>query len=452
MARWQSAIVLNPNAAGKRLWQLKPSGDGFVVQSEKSLLASDTLPSGVATKDWKTLVSPKLNVALLPPDRVFLRAIQLPASDITEIKQMVELQMEKLSPLPVTHVLWSIYLLPQVDATPESLRTVIVIIAGRSAVEEYLGQLETQGFLADRLEAPGLDQLLALSIRDEGVWIVSGALGEPALVAWWFGNTLQNISFLPLSAGVDRGQQLKTQIEQIAWAGELEGWLTATPKIYLVATLTEARYWEGIFTEGGQEVNVIAPLSEGQLMARSAQRCGSDDSSNLLPPDVAKRYHQQFIDSLWIRGAFAVLGLYLVGVAIYFGALFMLQHQYNGQKSYYASLGAAHTNALKDSEQLKILNRREALKFAALDCWKAVAENLPESVSIEHLYFDHHKVDLDGSLADDDVQTLLNFNDALRTVPNPNKPDEVLFSEVVAPTISQSKWRFSCTLKNGVDE
>src|SRR5580658_8367372 len=113
MARWQSAILLHTSAAGSRLWQLSPSGDGFKVEDEKALLANDPLPSGVATKDWKTLFRRKLNMAWLPPDKAFLRAIQVPACDAAEVSQMVELQMEKLSPLPVTHVVWSVYLMPR---------------------------------------------------------------------------------------------------------------------------------------------------------------------------------------------------------------------------------------------------------------------------------------------------------------------------------------------------
>ncbi len=343
--------------------------------------------------------------------------------------------------------------MPVVDPKPETLRTVIVIIAGRAAVEEYLGQLEGNGFLADRLEAPGLDQLLALNIRDDGVWIVIGALGEPALAAWWFGGMVQNITFMPISAGLERGQQLKTQIEQIAWAGELEGWLPGSPRIYLVATLTEGKYWESIFADGGQEVNVIAPLPEGQLIARGAQRVGGDDSTNLLPPEYAKRYRQQFIDGLWMRGAFAVLSLYIIGVLIYFSALFALKHQFNIEQGNLAVLGVAYTNAQKDVAQLRILHQRDALKYAALDCWKVVAENVPENVSIDNLSFDHQKLELWGSVAAEDDQTVLDFNASLRNATSPNNPNETLFADVSPPAFpSQSKWRFSCTLKNAGNE
>ncbi len=456
MARWQSAILLDTSAAGRRLWQLSASGDHFAVQAEKALLANDSLPAGLVAKDWKSLFRAKLNIAWLPPDKVFLRAVQLPASDAAEVAQMVELQLEKLSPLPVTHVVWSVYLMPRPAGKADALQTAIVMIAARSAVEEFLGQLETQGFLADRLEAPGLDQLLSVNIGEEGVWIVPGAAGEPALVVWWYGDTVQHVTLVALPPGPERGPQLRTQIEQIAWAGELEGWLPGPPKVHLVANPPEARFWEPFFKDAGEQIDVIAPMAEAQLVARSAQRCADNAATNLLPPDFTTRYRQQFVDGLWMRGLFAVLSLYVIGVLIYFGALYTLNLKFNRDKDYLASITQSYTNALKDSAQLQILKDRQLLKFAALDCWKAVAENLPESVSIDIIYFDRKKFELAGTASADDQDAVLTFNEALHHATDPNKGDQLLFANVSPPKIdlsgSTARWGFTCQLRDNGNE
>jgi hypothetical protein len=342
--------------------------------------------------------------------------------------------------------------MPRPANKPDALQTVIVIIAARSAVEEYLGQLETQGFLADRLEAPGLDQLLALDINQEGVWLVPGAPGEPALVAWCYGGSVQNVTLVALPTGLERGPQLRTQIEQIAWAGELEGWLPGPPRIHLVANPTEAGFWVPVFEQAGDEIRVIPPPPEAQLVARSAQRCAHDAGTNLLPPEFATRYRQQFVDSLWLRGLFTVLSLYVVGVLMYFGALYALKVKYNRVKWDLAQISQPYTNAQKDSEQLKILNERQSLKFAALDCYKAVAEHLPEGVTINDMYFDRQKFELRGTVTSDEQDSVLNFNEELRHVPNPGKPEENLFAEVIPPTFpsirnNTTDWRFVCKLK-----
>jgi hypothetical protein len=456
MARWQSAILLHTNAAGRRLWQLSANGDKFAVQSEKAMLSTDSLPAGLVGKDWHTLLRPKLNIAWLPADKVFLRAVHLPASEAADISQMVEMQMEKLSPLPVTHVVWSVFMMPRPADKPDSLQTVIVIIAARSAVEEFLGQLEAQGFLADRLEAPGLDLLLTVDMREQGVWIVPGAAGEPALVAWWYGGAIQNITLVSLPPGLERGGQLRTQIEQIAWAGELEGWLTGTPKIHLVANPQEARFWEPVFKDAGEEIDLVGLMPEAQMVARSTQRCAADPTTNLLPAEFTKRYRQQFVDGLWMRGVFAVLSLYVIGVLIYFSALYVLKHKYDQVKGDLAKISGSYTNALKDRDQLQILKDRSELKFAVLDCYKAVAEHLPESATIDDFYFDRKKLELRGSVSVNDQGDVLNFNEELRHIPNPNRPDQLLFSVVSDAPMQvhgdRADWRFNCELKEGNGE
>ncbi len=115
-------------------------------------------------------------------------------------------------------------------------------------VEEFLGRLERDGFLADRLEAPMLDQLEAVPPTEDGAWLFPLSLGgqNAALVAWWFGGALRNLSFVTLPAAGDRAKELKDQLAHLAMAGELEGWLTAPPKWHLVADPVNATEWESI--------------------------------------------------------------------------------------------------------------------------------------------------------------------------------------------------------------
>ncbi|MGZ4988935.1 MAG: hypothetical protein ACXWBP_12875, partial [Limisphaerales bacterium] len=118
MARWQSANVLHTTPGGRQLWRFNASGTGFAFAEEQKLGVNEPLPADLVAKDWRTLLRSKLNVAWLPPDKVFLRAVQLPSSDLNEIRAMVELQIEKLSPLPVTQIVWSIQVLPNATQAP----------------------------------------------------------------------------------------------------------------------------------------------------------------------------------------------------------------------------------------------------------------------------------------------------------------------------------------------
>ena len=67
------------------------------------------------------LWQPRLNIAWLPTESVFFRVVQLPPSTFAETLAMVELQLEKLSPLPVGQMLWGLYVLPRRRTRPRTI-------------------------------------------------------------------------------------------------------------------------------------------------------------------------------------------------------------------------------------------------------------------------------------------------------------------------------------------
>jgi hypothetical protein len=453
MSHWYSANVLQSMPGGRRLWRFSARGSRFVLEGEKTLTLQEPAPPAAVAKNWQTLLRPRLNVAWLPPDKVFLRSVQLPGADAAEIAAMVELQLEKLSPLPVTHIVWSYYLMPRSEDKPDALRTVIVIIAARSYVEELLGGLERQGFLADRLECPGLDQLLSAKMNGDGLWFFPGGEGEPALMAWHYGGTIQNLTLLPLPEGPERASDLKAHIEQIAWAGELEGWLTAPPRIHLVAGPAEGEKWKRLFEEwAGTGVEAAAPAAPAELAAWSAQRAGNNAATtSLLPREYSARYHRQLMDRLWLRGAMAVVSVYLLVVLGYFAALYEMKRNNVEAHAKLASLGPDYTNALLHEMQIKLLTERQNLKYAALDCWKAVAENLPEDLTLETFYFNRYKIDLGGNGNTEQQDDVYALQDGLKRERDASRTN-LLFTNVTLNSVriqtGKIAWNFTCNLKS----
>ncbi len=416
MARWHSCNVLQVRAAAQQLWQFDTRNGEFVLNREQAGPLGQRLPANLVTKTWRSLWQHKLNVAWLPPENVFLRVAQFPHSSFEETLAMVELQLEKLSPIPVTQVVWSIQVLPHAAG---NLQTVIVILAERKAVEEFLGQLEGQGYLADRLEIPALDQLQATVVKEDGAWLYPGACGgeNSALVAWWYGGVLQNLNFITLPATGDRAASLREQLTQTAWASEMEGWLTSPPAWHLVAEPATAAVWEAALRKGLDEpVVVTAPPAGAELAALTAKRAASaEPKSNLLPAEFAARYREQFVDRLWMRGLLTVGGVYVLVVAIYLGAVQVLAMQVNRVGDQVKGLGGTYTNALRLRDRYDVLKERKELTFAGLDCWKTVAELMPETFRLEALSFtDGKKLVLNGTAPAAEVTQLYDFHDKMR--------------------------------------
>lgn len=454
MARWHSANVLQAAGATRRLWQFTLRGDNPNLSREEAKLPTEPLPTKLISKDWQTLYQPKLNIAWLPADKVFLRVVQLPPADtFEETASMIELQLEKVSPLPVAQVVWTFELLPKKTG---QLQTAIVVIAGRHLVEEFLGKLETTGYLADRLEVPFIDQLLATQANADGVWIYPGHAGDEntCLVAWWYGGVLQTVSLLHLPAE-DRGAFLRDQIAQMAWAGELEGWITSPPRRFLVATPEIAAIWQPMLQEGEQPIEIVAPLPDTEIARLTARRAARENAAaSLVPPEFTARYRQQFVDRIWMRSLFAVAIVYLFGVLIYLAVVQIVDINVGKIEQQARNLSPSYTNAIRLKDQVRVMQDQLNLQFAALECYKAVAQHLPESVQLDTFNFSEGKsLRLSGTAPAGSQNKLTEFSDELRRVTSNNQP---LFSRVNVPSVrlrgNDVLWNMEAELARGGSE
>jgi hypothetical protein len=461
MARLHSCNILRSAGTDRQLWQFQAQGS-FPLAREQQAGGGEPLAAHLAQKSWGQLWQPRLNVALLPPENVFFRVVQLPPSSLAETLSMVELQLEKLSPIPVGQIAWNVYVVPPPAAAPgNDLQTLIVVFVERRVVEDFLGELEGAGYLADRIELSALDQITATPIDGDGAWIYPGLSGGPntALVAWWYGGKLQSLSPLTLPTEGDRAESLKEQLSQMAWAGELEGWLTALPQWTLVGDDDVVAQWEAPLRAGlDAPVRQAKPLPAAELAALTAKRAvASNGQASLIPPEFATRYRNQFFDRLWIRGMFAVGVVYFILVAIYFAAVSVQDYRVGRVEARAEALGTDYTNVLQLRERHQILKTREELKFAALDCWKITAELLPETLTLDSFTFsDGRKFALSGSAPADAAADINKFyGDIMKTTLNgeqlfaPNKGQQLNTRPGPGGIVI---WNFSLELKRAEGE
>jgi len=324
-------------------------------------------------------------------------------------------------------------------------------MAPRHLVEEYLGQLEGQGYLADRLELPLLDELRSTRIKGNGAWIFPNLGGRDGtfMAAWWYEGVLQNLSIAHLPPGEARGKGLQEQLAQASWAGELEGWLTSDPIYHLVTDEATAAQWLPLF-DPAQAVEILPPLPLQELAAQTARRVATNGSStNLLPPEYAGRYRQQFMDRLWMHGLGAILVLYVLGVIVYFGFVQAASYRYGKVQDRLAELGPEYTNTIKLHEELKVLQDTLELQYAALDCYRSVADTLPTELTLNQMNFERgRKVTFFGTSPTEDRSKVNDFN--ARLMDHMNRGQR-LYSRVNPPSGQQNQtmfsWNFSCDLK-----
>ena len=76
--KWSSCNLLEPATEGSRLWQFSVSSKKVKLSGELRVAEGDDPPAKAVAKDWSDLISRKLNIATLPPEKVFLRVVDLP--------------------------------------------------------------------------------------------------------------------------------------------------------------------------------------------------------------------------------------------------------------------------------------------------------------------------------------------------------------------------------------
>lgn len=449
--RLHSCNVLEIGSDSRRVWQFEIDEDSPKLASELQKAGPEPLPAKLVAKDWRHLYQPRVNIAWLPADQVFLRAIQLPAAERAELLSMLEFQLEKLSPLPVAQVVWSFEMLPTVA---ENGVTVIVIIVSRAAVEDFLGKIEGGGYLPDRLEIPQLYEVLAANYAEDGVWIYPDREKgrNLCLAAWWFGGVLQNLQLLNVPPADTTGAVLREQLLQIAWAGEMEGWLKFPVRWRLVAAAEIAAVWKPMLVDlSEEEIVVEEPIPKQELANFASRRVNEGRSgANLLPAEYAVRYQQQFVDRLWMGGLLGLTAVYMAGVVVYFIALQGYKIKQSSVENKALALATSYTNTLRLKERVQVLQDQLNLKYAALDSFKFSSELLPEGLVLTSFVFGRGQtLELNGTAPQEDANKLSDYNDAMRVAAINDQP---LFRSVQPPTSNirpgaqTISWSFRCEL------
>ena len=432
--------MLEPATEGSRLCQ-------FSVSSKKVKLSGDLrvadlieLPAKAVGKDWSDLLRRKLNIATLPPEKVFLRVVELPECEPDELLPMVEFQIEDLSPLPMAQAVWSAEAVPGSTGT-EGNQTVLVMIAERGVVEGRLDELEAVNYLADRVEVPLLRELVPGEPREDGahIQLVQGADSVLALVSWWFDGRLRDVNSFNLPDTAASRDELVEKINSVALAGEVAGWMPDEPACHLAKRGDVAADWNTALAKCFGRIREVEPMSEVDLATAAVEFTARTTAPGLMLEDYSARNRQRFQDGLWMQGIKGAVALMLMGLCIFFAYGSWLQGNLEDLNQQVKVQGLQYTNALSLKAKMQTLKKQEALKTAALNAWSEVAIGLPGELKFTQLMFSSDRT-LEGNTsrklrivgtADDGKETFIDdYNLVLARMEVKGREGQKLFSSV----------------------
>jgi hypothetical protein len=419
----------------------------FSVSSKKVKLTGDLrvadlieLPAKAVGKDWSDLLSRKLNIATLPPEKVFLRVVELPECEPDELLPMVEFQIEDLSPLPMAQAVWSAEAVPGSTGT-EGNQTVLVMIAERGVVGDRLDELEAVNYLADRVEVPLLRELVPGEPREDGahIQLVQGADSVLALVSWWFAGRLRDVNSFNLPDTAASRDELVEKINSVALAGEVAGWMPDEPACHLAKRGDVAADWNTALAKCFGRIREVEPMSEVDLATAAVEFTARTTAPGLMLEDYSARNRQRFQDGLWMQGIKGAVALMLIGLCFFFAYGTWLQSDLDDLNQQVKAQGLQYTNALSLKAKMQTLKKQEALKTAALNAWSEVAIGLPGELKFTQLMFSSDRT-LDGNTsrklrivgtADDGKETFIDdYNLALTRMEVEGSEGQKLFTHV----------------------
>ena len=337
--------VLALDGDARRLHHFAVGKMGPSASGVSEVAPGKPLPAHLVARDWRLLVRSRLDVAWMPCESVFLRAVQLPACAPGELAGMIGFQLERLSPMPPAQVVWTVETVPHPDP---SQQTALVTIVARAAVESFVDALEQGGFMADLLELPVVRRLLSKPVHGDLLRIVlDGPAGRRvAVLGWWSGSVLREVSMirLPVEGAADL---LVAHVNGTAWAAEMDGWLAGLPAVTVAGGGSEAdSLAAALGAWSGRPAMVEPPMAEPDLARRTADHALLPAPASLIPEGIRLRQRRQYVDSLWVKGLTGLAMTYLAGVFVYLAVLTFQESSVDTLRDETRAMALQYTNTL----------------------------------------------------------------------------------------------------------
>ncbi|MBN2301129.1 MAG: pilus assembly protein PilM [Lentisphaerae bacterium] len=423
------------------------SGDRaeLVAKSEKtdSVLSDETLNR---IKASCTGIRGRVSLGL-PTSQLLLRVVNLPSVDPVELKSMVELQMDKISPFPVENMIISYEILRMHETT-----SVVLIGATRKEVVESAGKMLSQtGLRIARVDATILGWLRLLSGADqiarEGcqvVLLIDGHMPEIIVVMDGIPVAFRSLGDIGDLSRDELVSEISSELNYTLISLDLEYGTVAVNRISV--------WYSGAVPDGLSNTLSRQYGCEIQLSELAALPGVSEGIATRLAECDGNMFDLRPVSWLQAERAKQFGGRVLTAGSIILGVWLMMAVALLGALSYQKwQLGRLRTEQNKWSRpalEVRAMRRRVGMiakytntTHSALECLRDITVRMPPS-GIDLTSFSYRKgedVKITGEA--DSAELVLNFNENLN--------NSKLFTEVKSGSMSitrKHKHRFGMEL------
>lgn len=377
-----TALALAPNRVEWTTLRRRKGKIEVVEQLEKPL------PEGVASLKPAVVGLKGRVAACLSIEQVLLRVVRLPTTDLAEIREMAELQVDKFSPFPVEQMVISLEVLAQQDGASR-----VLIAATRREHVDQLGQtLAAAGLAAREVDITVLGWLRLLKedprIPAEGrhLLVMVEAFGTELLVLQDGAPVMiRSLGGVGESNAESSAEEIAEEINYTLTTLESE-WGLQTPGVVQVwhRQNLPAAFLSALSERAGIALQThplasLPPLSEG-LARRAIER--GPHMLDLAPPDWRASFaSKRFMRNL-LTASLAFFAVWLVAVSALFAAVKLQQRRLASARAELAALRAPAQEVEQIKEQVRALERYLDPTFSALECLREISARIPPGVDL----------------------------------------------------------------------
>jgi len=378
---------------------------------------------------------------------VLCQILRLPATEPNELKQMLDLQIDSITPLPLEEVVYSFEPLDIIEGQTR----VLVAIARKATVNERVEALESAGLQPEIVSVDALAMFHALTKRrllvdddklnllvilsDASVDMIVYSQGAPLAVR-------------AIVLGTEGEPALREELQRTlvaAGAGHPDRVMGG------VTFLAQSEAMRAFAENVARELHAPSTfLTNGAVPSAGLSLCllcaeGKSAPLNLLPDEWRQKRRTAALRQRIIRGAIAAGVVYALALAVFLTFLGFRKAHLHRVENEISHLQGEYRDTRELQSTLVALRKQLDTSSSALEVMREVATRLPDNVKLNYFQF---KKDQTVALKAQAPSAALALDFQSRLEKSP------LFSKVVSPTMRTepatglTKFDVTCTLKS----
>ncbi|HUI08037.1 MAG TPA: pilus assembly protein PilM [Verrucomicrobiae bacterium] len=326
---------------------------------------------------------------------VLCQTLRLPATEPAELKQMINLQVDDLTPLPLEEVVYSFEPLE----TVEGQTRVLVAIAPRAAVNERVAALETAGLPPEIVSVDALAMFRALSRRQ--ALPADDRLNVLVILNPTAANVIVHSQSAPLvvrsivlgagGAASEQGESvLREELQRTLVAAEADQPQRAVGTVTFLAPTDELKLLAERVAGGLTAPSTFLTNGAVPSMALSlCLQCAAGESLllNLLPDEWRQRRRSAAFRRRLIRGGIVVGVVYAVALVAFLTLLGIKKAHLRRVETEVRNSEGDFDAARQLQSELITMRKQLDTKFSALEVLREITVRMPEGMKLNEFSF-----------------------------------------------------------------